>query len=95
MKIVIDIDDNIFDSIVGHGIGSVDAQHIEHIIMNGTPYEERPKGKWLSHYEYCAKHGCCPSALIAFWWCAQCEQGVSHPTNFCPNCGADMRGKEK
>lgn len=53
----------------------------------------RPKGKWLSHYEYCGKHGCNPSALIAFWWCDQCEQAVEQPTNFCPNCGADMRGE--
>lgn len=59
--------------------------------IDAPTVEERPKGKWLSHYEYCAKHGCNPSALIAFWWCDQCEQAVEHPTNFCPNCGADMR----
>lgn len=62
------------------------------IIDNVPTIEERPNGKWLSHYEYCAKHGCYPSGLITFWWCAQCEQAVEHPTNFCPNCGADMRG---
>lgn len=52
--------------------------------------EERPKGKWISHYDYCAKHGVLPSSLIAFWWCEQCEQAVEQPTNFCPNCGARM-----
>ena len=53
--------------------------------------EERPHGEWLSHYEYCKKHDCIPSGLIAFWWCNKCEQGVEIPTNFCPNCGASMR----
>lgn len=51
-------------------------------------------GKWLSHYDYCEKHGYIPSGLTVFWWCDQCEQGVEHPTNFCPTCGADMRGVE-
>lgn len=53
--------------------------------------EQRPHGEWLSHYDYCNKHGYMPSGLITFWWCNQCEQGVEHPTNFCPKCGADMR----
>ena len=56
--------------------------------------EERPHGEWLSHYEYCKKHDCIPSGLIAFWWCNKCEQGVEIPTNFCPNCGTDMTKKE-
>lgn len=56
--------------------------------------EIRPHGEWLSHYEYCKKHNCIPSGLIAFWWCNQCEQGVEIPTNFCPNCGASMVKKE-
>ena len=51
----------------------------------------RPQGEWLSHYDYCEKHGYNPSASIAFWWCEQCGQAVEQPTNFCPNCGADMR----
>ena len=52
---------------------------------------EQKRGKWLSHYDYCKKHGYMPSGVIALWWCDQCEQGVEHPTNFCPNCGTDMR----
>lgn len=55
---------------------------------------ERKKGKWLSHYDYCKKHGYMPSGVLALWWCDQCEQGVEHPTNFCPKCGADMRGEQ-
>lgn len=60
-------------------------------------FKERPHGEWLSHYEYCKKHDCIPSGLIAFWWCNQCEQGVEIATNFCPECGASMwkEGGEK
>lgn len=77
---------------------------LKHVYENGgmTEYQyeridrmlkerERPHGEWISHYEYCKKHDCIPSGLIAFWWCNQCEQGVEIKTNFCPNCGAKMR----
>lgn len=53
------------------------------------------KGKWMSHYDYCKKHKLLPSGLVAFWWCDQCEQGVEHPTNFCPNCGSYNGGKKE
>lgn len=59
-----------------------------------TAEPERPKGKWVSHYDYCKKHGYIPSGVIALWWCDQCEQGVEHPTNFCPNCGVNMKGED-
>lgn len=62
-------------------------------VLLPSAHPERPKGKWLSHYEYCKKHELLPSGLVAFRWCDQCEQGVEHPTNFCPHCGADMRGE--
>ena len=64
---------------------------LEYILRQYKFEPKRPHGEWLSHYEYCKKHDCLPSGLIAFWWCNQCEQGVEIPTNFCPNCGADMR----
>ena len=55
---------------------------------------EQKKGKWLSHYEYLKREGFKPSGLITFWWCNQCEHGVEHATNFCPNCGAKIEGEE-
>lgn len=63
---------------------------IEDIIDAPTVEPEQKKGKWLSHYEYCKRKGYIPSGLNALWWCDLCEQGVEHPTNFCPNCGAKL-----
>ena len=40
----------------------------------------RPKGRWLHHENGVA-------------YCSECEMdAVEDGTNFCPNCGADMRG---
>lgn len=64
------------------------------LMMDAPTVEERKTGKWLSHYEYCKKHKLLPSGLVAFWWCDQCEQGVEHPTNFCPNCGSYNGGEQ-
>ncbi len=61
-------------------------------LKNGTPpVEERKKGKWI----YQKDGGCC---------CSECGEyaldkpdrnfiHVSVKSNFCPYCGADMRGE--
>lgn len=51
----------------------------------GWRYVERPQGKWI--YAYTNGFG----NRVGF--CSVCENSCS-PSNFCPNCGADMRGKE-
>ena len=59
----------------------------EDYIDNAPTVEERPKGKWYYNYQ----NG---------WHCSICNKSVKDmPTvmgkadfNFCPNCGADMRG---
>lgn len=53
----------------------------------------RPKGKWLYRIP--------EWNTIGYWYCRDCGEkviltvGVSHAMNFCPNCGADMRGGEE
>ena len=41
------------------------------------------KGEWISHYDEDAKEG---------WYeCSCCHSERAFNTNFCPDCGADMR----
>ena len=54
-------------------------------ILRGTPYEERPQGEWI------------PNDKISPWGnpgrsCSLCGKIVEFSENFCPKCGADMRG---
>ncbi len=41
---------------------------------------ERKKGKWIEW-----------RCRILWWECSECGCGVLNRTNFCPNCGVDMR----
>ena len=47
---------------------------------------ERKKGKWEKHHDD-----------VVYWWqCSECQCVTFYEdalTNFCPNCGADMRGE--
>ena len=54
-------------------------------IDNAPPVEARPQGEWLF------KHN---SSDI---WCSVCDENfneIPQAFNFCPNCGAEMRGAE-
>ena len=46
------------------------------------------KGKWKRTYLDHVAMGERPSIL----YCSVCCQCIAYPTNYCPNCGADMRG---
>ena len=48
---------------------------------------KRKKGKWKRAYlDHEAK-----DERLSILYCSICNQCVAYPTNFCPNCGADMR----
>ena len=51
-------------------------------IHYGTPL---PKGHWIDREEYDADR----------WKCSECGRTEQYQENFCPNCGADMRDKER
>ena len=59
------------------------------IIDNAPTVEKRPKGKWR-----CAKQGDIPITDR----CTNCNYEMKwykNKHNYCPNCGADMRGDEE
>ena len=52
--------------------------------------EERKKGKWLKGY---GDHVAC-GVRPRYRFCSECNEVTAFQHNFCPNCGADMRGAE-
>lgn len=84
MKIIIDIPDKTYDKVVNDKYAIYDEMY--NAIANGTPYEERPKGKWES-----TKQGDIPITDR----CTNCNYKMKWYKNkhkYCPECGANMRG---
>lgn len=60
-------------------------------IANAPIVEDRSKGKWK---EYKLRN----DIVVEYAFkCSNCKKdsGLVYRTDFCPNCGADMRGKEE
>lgn len=49
-------------------------------------------GKWIDTYTWTMFHEFKSSGRGEHFWCSECEQGQKQKSNYCPNCGADMRG---
>lgn len=50
---------------------------------------ERKKGKWKKSYADHEAFGVRPF----FRYCSECHESTVYAYNYCPNCGADMRGE--
>lgn len=52
---------------------------------------ERKTGKWIDTYPDIE-----PNPMFMYAICSECgcEQAISNKLNFCPDCGADMRGED-
>lgn len=73
-------------------------QFIELLKALPSAQSERPKGKWTPHRETSREY--IGTTLINvsydYWFCDACGYRVEKGQpmyNFCPNCGADMRGE--
>ena len=64
---------------------------VDKAIDNAPTVEpERKKGMWKISYADHEAFGVKPF----FRYCSECHGTTVHKYNFCPNCGADMRGEE-
>lgn len=68
----------------------IEKQMIEHligVIEYASPVEpKRPKGEWVYAKEQLE--------IVPMWECSCCRIRVAKKFNFCPHCGADMRGEK-
>ena len=91
MKVVIDIPDGYVGVIMSNQRmeGSAMDKLIRQAIINGTPYEERPKGEWIEKVE---RRGCFAGDRTVYsYTCPFCKVTEFKKYPFC-HCGADMRG---
>lgn len=68
------------------GIKDACTDIIEKIGTMPTIEPEQKKGKWKRTYLDHEAMGERPSIL----YCSECSQCIAYPTNYCPNCGAEM-----
>ena len=87
MKIIIDISEKIYDTIMADEMPTVEQMSaIVTRIYQGTPYDERPKGKWIIGETYD-----CHSDIVKTYTCPFCGKKEYSNYPYC-HCGADMRG---
>ena len=56
-------------------------------VLDELPSTDR-KGNWVYH----ENDMCC--VRWNKWECSECHKRVENKSDFCPNCGADMRGAD-
>lgn len=89
MKVIIEIEPELFNNVVERTIQGDYMSDVWLAVGHGKPYEERPQGKWIEKHNYLS---------LVYHVCSICRQEpleleeYESLSNFCPNCGADMRG---
>lgn len=66
------------------------ARYIQQVArkINELPSIERKKGKWIDTHEE-------EEWYAREYRCSECGDTMLGVANFCPNCGADMRGEKE
>ena len=89
MKLIIDISEEIMEYIKNNGCLSVIySDEVAKAIINGKPYEERPQGEWITQEQGAFYPIECSSCHHEPF----CNDEGYVLSEFCPECGADMRG---
>jgi hypothetical protein len=78
---------SLLNKINAYVVGSQDKEFICKLIKEMPSAQN--KGEWKRTYLDHVAMGERPSIL----YCSVCCQCIAYPTNYCPNCGADMRGE--
>lgn len=83
------------DVVKGYKTNPTFDQAADHLLANGVVVRE--KGEWIGEADGYADG----EPVYDVWYCPECnhciDDGTDDPAllpNFCPNCGADMRGAE-
>ena len=59
--------------------------------VKALPSADRPQGEWLDT----GKDPSHSHPLTAIWYrCSECGDGTNTKTNYCPSCGAHMKGAD-
>ena len=102
MKWIIDLDENVFTRLFDNGVetSSEDREAIDRAIRNGKPYKERPTGYWIKNCDSCDCSNCYNSGARfartdCSGRCSNCGELQCCTDNYCPTCGADMRGDKE
>ena len=88
MKLIIDIDEKDYANIKDC---PTDYEYSVALmaIANGIPY--KPKGEWIDINKQ-GKTGDGRTFTFPITTCSVCKKSTGELYNFCPNCGADMKG---
>ena len=81
------------EQMVSYRQGFMDAI-IEYEQRKVTDVQPIRHGRWIDIHEYCKMNGYIPSGVAVYYWCSECMKEQEKTSNFCPNCGADMREPE-
>ena len=100
MKLIIDVPENIIDTIEDDQMISREQLAVLQMhILDGIPYEEQPQGEWVGVIDYIKhlKETTGENYLVNSTYyncevyCNKCWEMSTKRAKFCPNCGAKMK----